>query len=134
MRQTKTRSETFSRSRSLTGEQSKPSVSSSAEGLTIVLTCDTRSRESHGKQEKGENFLKLLDYAHKRRIIIYGWGEKVMKTKELIKLLEKNGWKFKRHGANHDIYVKDGKRESIVRHRETDEDLARAIIRRNGLE
>jgi len=31
------------------------------------------------------------------------------------------------------IYVKDGKRESIVRHRETDEDLAKAIIRRNKL-
>ena len=29
-----------------------------------------------------------------------------MKTKDLIELLERNGWKFKRHGANHDIYVK----------------------------
>ena len=29
-----------------------------------------------------------------------------MKTKDLIALLEKNGWKFKRHGSNHDIYVK----------------------------
>ena len=56
-----------------------------------------------------------------------------MKTKDLIKLLESNGWKFKRHGGNHDVYVKDGKRESIVRHRETDEDLAKAIIKRNGL-
>ena len=27
----------------------------------------------------------------------------------------------------------DGQRESIVRHRETDEELARAIIRRRGL-
>jgi len=45
----------------------------------------------------------------------------------------KNGWKFKRHGANHDIYVKDGQRESVVRHRETDEELAKAIIRRRGL-
>lgn len=34
-----------------------------------------------------------------------------MKTKDLIKLLERNGWKFKRHGADHDIYVKDGQRE-----------------------
>ncbi len=40
-----------------------------------------------------------------------------MKTKDLIKLLESNGWKFKRHGGNHDVYEKDGKRESIVRHR-----------------
>lgn len=56
-----------------------------------------------------------------------------MKTKDLIKLLEQNGWQFKRRGANHDIYTKDGQRESIVRHRETDEDLARAIIKRRGL-
>ena len=56
-----------------------------------------------------------------------------MKTKDLVDLLKCNGWQFKRHGANHDIYVKDGKRESIVRHRETDEDLAKVIIRRNKL-
>ena len=56
-----------------------------------------------------------------------------MKTKDLIELLERNGWKFKRHGANHDIYVKDGQRESVVRHRETDEELAKAIIKRRGL-
>ena len=56
-----------------------------------------------------------------------------MKTKDLIKLLEKNGWTFKRHGANHDIYVKDGERESVVRHREMDEELAEAIIKRRNL-
>lgn len=56
-----------------------------------------------------------------------------MKTKDLIKLLEKNGWSFKRHGANHDVYTKDGERESIVRHRETDEALAKAIIKRRNL-
>ncbi len=56
-----------------------------------------------------------------------------MKTKDLIKLLEKNGWTFKRHGANHDIYVKGRERESIVRHKETDEELARSIIKRHGL-
>lgn len=56
-----------------------------------------------------------------------------MKTKDLIKLLEKNGWTFKRHGANHDIYVKGTERESIVRHKETDEELARLIIKRHRL-
>lgn len=56
-----------------------------------------------------------------------------MKTKDLIKLLERNGWTFKRHGANHDIYVKGKERESIVRHKETDEELARLIIKRRGL-
>lgn len=57
-----------------------------------------------------------------------------MKTKLLIKLLERNGWRFKRHGADHDIYVKDGVRESVPRHREVDEELARAIIKRRGLQ
>ncbi len=56
-----------------------------------------------------------------------------MKTRDLIKLLEKNGWKFKRHGGSHDIYVKGNERESIVRHSETDEALAKAIISRRGL-
>jgi len=56
-----------------------------------------------------------------------------MKTKDLIKLLERNGWKFKRHGGNHDIYIKGNEREEVVRHRDVDEDLARAIIKRRGL-
>lgn len=56
-----------------------------------------------------------------------------MKTKLLIEMLVRNGWKFKRHGANHDIYVKGKERESVVRHKETDEELAKAIIKRRGL-
>ena len=60
-------------------------------------------------------------------------GDGGLKQYEVIELLERNGWKFKRHGANHDIYVKDGQRESVVRHRETDEELAKAIIKRRGL-
>ncbi|MDR1670062.1 MAG: type II toxin-antitoxin system HicA family toxin [Oscillospiraceae bacterium] len=56
-----------------------------------------------------------------------------MKTKDLILLLEKNGFRFKRHGSNHDIYIRGKERESVVRHKETDEELARAIIRRRGL-
>ena len=34
----------------------------------------------------------------------------------------------------HDIYIKGTERESIVRHRETDEELAKAIIKINRLE
>ncbi len=56
-----------------------------------------------------------------------------MKTKDLIKLLKKNGWRFIRHGANHDIYGKDNQIESVVRHKETDEILAKEIIRRQKL-
>ena len=56
-----------------------------------------------------------------------------MKTKDLIKLLEKNGWKFVRHGGNHDVYEKGNEREAVVRHKEINESLAKAIIKRRGL-
>ena len=56
-----------------------------------------------------------------------------MKTKDLVDVLIQNGWKLKRHGSKHDIYVKGIERESIVRHRETDEKLAQAIISRRKL-
>jgi mRNA interferase HicA len=56
-----------------------------------------------------------------------------MKTRDLIKKLEQNGWTFKRHGSNHDVYSKGKARESILRHPETDEDLAKAIIKRRHL-
>ena len=56
-----------------------------------------------------------------------------MKSRDLIKLLEKNGWSFDHHGANHDIYVKGSKTEAIPRHREINEQLAKVIIKRQGL-
>lgn len=56
-----------------------------------------------------------------------------MKRSDLIKLLEKNGWYFLHNGANHDIYTNGIKIEPIERHREIPEQLAKAIIRRNGL-
>ncbi len=56
-----------------------------------------------------------------------------MKRRDFIKLLERNGWRLKRHGTNHDLYIKGNKRESVPRHREIDEKLAEAIIKRQGL-
>lgn len=56
-----------------------------------------------------------------------------MKTKDLIELLERNGWKFKRHGGEHDVYTKDNVNETIPRHKEIRENLAKAIIKRRGL-
>jgi len=56
-----------------------------------------------------------------------------MKTKDLIKLLEKNGWHFKRNGGNHDVYTNGTDTEIIPRHREVKENLAKAIIKRRGL-
>lgn len=57
-----------------------------------------------------------------------------MKRRDLIKLLEKNGWSLLRHGSGHDIYCKNEKKETIPRHKEIAEQLAKAIIKRQGLE
>lgn len=56
-----------------------------------------------------------------------------MKRRDLIKLLEKNGWSFNRCGGNHDVYRKGNKFEVIPRHTEINENLAKAIIKRNEL-
>ena len=56
-----------------------------------------------------------------------------MKRKELIKRLERGGFAFERHGGSHDIYVRGTEREEIPRHKELNEMLAKAILRRRGL-
>lgn len=56
-----------------------------------------------------------------------------MKRRDLIQLLESNGWRLERNGSNHDIYKKGDRTEPIPRHREIEETLAKAIIRRQGL-
>lgn len=56
-----------------------------------------------------------------------------LKRRDLIRLLEKNGWYLLRSGANHDIYTNGAKSEPIPRHSELKELLAKSIIRRNGL-
>lgn len=55
------------------------------------------------------------------------------KRTDLIKLLEKNGWYFKRNGGGHDIYTNGEQTEPIPRHREIKENLAKIIIKRRGL-
>lgn len=56
-----------------------------------------------------------------------------MKQKDLVRRLENGGFVFDRHGAGHDIYVRGTQRETVPRHKEINEQLARAILRRNGL-
>ena len=56
-----------------------------------------------------------------------------MKRRDLIKLLEANGWYFKRDGGSHDIYTNGTDIEPISRQREIKEDVAKAIIKRRGL-
>ena len=55
-----------------------------------------------------------------------------MKRRDLIRLLEVNGWYFKRSGGDHDIYT-DGKNNiPIPRHSEIKERLAKSIIKKLG--
>ena len=56
-----------------------------------------------------------------------------MKRRELVKLLEKGGFQFERSGGNHDIYIRGTEREEIPRHKEINEYLAKAILKRCGL-
>ena len=57
-----------------------------------------------------------------------------MKQRELIKKLEESGFKFDRHGGNHDIYKRGNDEEKIPRHREINENLAKGILRKWGLQ
>ena len=56
-----------------------------------------------------------------------------MKRKDLVKLLEKNGWYLKRNGGNHDLYTDGESTEPIPRHPEIKERLAKSIIKKLGL-
>ena len=56
-----------------------------------------------------------------------------MKQRALIKKLEKAGFEFERHGGDHDVYRSGQDREEIPRHREINEKLAKAILKKWGL-
>jgi len=58
---------------------------------------------------------------------------KEIKRRDLIKLLEKNGWRFLREGGDHTIYTNGTACEPISRQTEIDEILAKKIIKRRGL-
>ena len=56
-----------------------------------------------------------------------------MKRKDLIKRLEKAGFVFVRHGGKHDVYKRGNDEEQVPRHKEINEVLAKAIIRKWSL-
>ena len=56
-----------------------------------------------------------------------------MKQRDLIKRFENAGFKFERHGGNHDVYKRGAEEEQIPRHREINEKLARSLLRKWGL-
>ena len=56
-----------------------------------------------------------------------------MKRRDLIRRLEKAGFRFYAHGADHDRYIRNTVIEQIPRHKEINEQLARAILKRNHI-
>lgn len=56
-----------------------------------------------------------------------------MKQRDLVKKLESAGFEFERHGGNHNIYRRGSEIEKVPRHKEINERLARAILRKWGL-
>ena len=60
-------------------------------------------------------------------------GANGMKRLDFIKLLEKNGWYFKRHGGEHDVYTNGQGRIAVPRHSEIKESLVKREARKWGL-
>ncbi|MCR5728021.1 MAG: type II toxin-antitoxin system HicA family toxin [Lachnospiraceae bacterium] len=56
-----------------------------------------------------------------------------MKQRDLIKKLQDAGFKFERHGHDHEIFKRGSDEEKVPRHREVNEKLARAILKKWGL-
>ena len=56
-----------------------------------------------------------------------------MKQRDLVNSLEKAGFAFDRHGGNHDIYRRGKDIEKAPRHKEINEILAKAILKKWGL-
>ncbi|HYI12495.1 MAG TPA: type II toxin-antitoxin system HicA family toxin [Thermoanaerobaculia bacterium] len=53
-----------------------------------------------------------------------------MKRRDLEKRLTACGWWFLRSGGRHDVWTDGGSEEAVPRHREINERLAQAILRR----
>lgn len=56
-----------------------------------------------------------------------------MKQRDLISRLISVGFSFERHGGNHDIYRRGNDIEKVPRHKELNEKLAKAILKKWGI-
>ncbi len=56
-----------------------------------------------------------------------------MKRRDLIKILQSNGWYKARSGNSHDIYTNGKQSEPIPRHKEINELTAKGILKRAGI-
>ena len=55
-----------------------------------------------------------------------------MEQRDLVKRLEQAGFIFERHGGRHDVYRRGNETEEVPRHKEIDERLAKAILKKWG--
>ncbi|HEV7768882.1 MAG TPA: type II toxin-antitoxin system HicA family toxin [Thermoanaerobaculia bacterium] len=53
-----------------------------------------------------------------------------LKRRDLEKRLTECGWRFHRSGGRHDVWTDGEREEAVPRHREINERLAQAILRR----
>lgn len=53
-----------------------------------------------------------------------------MKRRIVVKGVEECGYILKRHGASHDVYEKDGDEIEIPRHKDINENTAKAILKK----
>lgn len=65
--------------------------------------------------------------------IVLNIRRNTMKQRDLIKKLVSIGFVFERNGGNHDIYRRGNDHETIPRHKEINEKLAKAILKKWGL-
>jgi mRNA interferase HicA len=53
-----------------------------------------------------------------------------VKRRDLERRLKERGWRFLRSGGRHDVWTNGEREEAVPRHREINERLAQAILRR----
>lgn len=56
-----------------------------------------------------------------------------MKRQILLKMFTKSGWRILREGSNHTILTNGEMVEPLPRHKEINEELAKALIRKHNL-
>lgn len=57
----------------------------------------------------------------------------LVQRKKLEKLFKQNGWRFVRHGGNHDIWTNGNGKTQIPRHAKIDDGLAKGLIKKFNL-
>ena len=71
--------------------------------------------------------MPLIDFVYK---FMYNLKRKLMKKRDLERQLREAGWRFARHGGNHDAWTNGELFEFVPRHAEVKEMLAKKILKK----